>query len=455
MRLFLALRRRDFALLFAGQTVSRVGDFVYQIALAWWVLTKTGSAASMGTVMICSFAPMLVFFLVGGIAVDTRNRIAIMLVSDVIRGILVLVVAAMACAGRLEMWEICAVALAFGTADAFFNPAFAAVLPSLVEPQDLPSANALSSLSLQLGRIVGPALGSATIALLGIGAAFGLNGLSFLVAGACLLPLLRRSGATARANPAHAPPAPDSPAGATPTIAAGPIDPAAAHQPTPGFWQGTCAGLALVVGTPWLWLTILMFAIANVLIFGPYSVSLPFLVQRNLGTDVGTLALLYTMFPIGHAVAAVWFGRTGPVLRRGLVVYGGVAIAGVTLASLGTGAPLALLAVAAVINGFALEAASLAWTQTLQERVPNAMLGRVSSIDSLGSFALLPLAYAAAGWATDRVGAPAVFTAAGWATAGVALLGLLHPAVRGLIVPAESKLAPNRPPSAHSVPSTL
>jgi DHA3 family tetracycline resistance protein-like MFS transporter len=65
---------RPFALLWTGQTVSRVGDSLYEIALAWWVLQHTGSPAAMATVLICAFTPMLLFLLVGGVAVDRLPR---------------------------------------------------------------------------------------------------------------------------------------------------------------------------------------------------------------------------------------------------------------------------------------------------------------------------------------------------------------------------------------------
>ena len=66
MLMLRAFRHRSFSLLWAGQTVSRVGDFLYQVALAWWVLEHTGSAAAMSAVLIVSFAPMLLFLLLGG-----------------------------------------------------------------------------------------------------------------------------------------------------------------------------------------------------------------------------------------------------------------------------------------------------------------------------------------------------------------------------------------------------
>jgi len=61
MTLFTSLTHRPFALLWSGQSISRLGDSLYRIALAWWVLEKTGSATAMGTVLIFSFTPVLLF----------------------------------------------------------------------------------------------------------------------------------------------------------------------------------------------------------------------------------------------------------------------------------------------------------------------------------------------------------------------------------------------------------
>ena len=77
----------------AGSPSRAWGIALYRIALSWWVLEKTGSATVMGTVLIVSFAPMLIFVLIGGIAVDRVSRTRLMLASDVLRGLVVLLVA--------------------------------------------------------------------------------------------------------------------------------------------------------------------------------------------------------------------------------------------------------------------------------------------------------------------------------------------------------------------------
>jgi MFS family permease len=81
MRAFSALSNRSFALLWSGQTLSRLGDSLFTIALAWWVLQKTGSATAMGIVLICSTLPMLLLLLFGGVAVDRFPRLHLMLAS--------------------------------------------------------------------------------------------------------------------------------------------------------------------------------------------------------------------------------------------------------------------------------------------------------------------------------------------------------------------------------------
>src|SRR5437763_10930697 len=106
MALFASLKHRPFALLWSGQTISRLGDSLYRIALAWWVLEKTGSATAMGTVLICSFTPMLLFLLLGGVAVDRFPRVRVMLASDLLRSLVALTLALLAAGQLLEIWHV-------------------------------------------------------------------------------------------------------------------------------------------------------------------------------------------------------------------------------------------------------------------------------------------------------------------------------------------------------------
>lgn len=403
---FRSLTNRRFALLWGGQSFSRVGDFMYQITLAWWVLEKTGSAAAMATVLLFSFAPMVLFVLIGGVTVDRFSRLRVMLASDLIRGAIVTAVGVLAFFDQLELWQVYSMSLLFGLVDAFFQPAYAAAIPEIVDEEDLPSANSLTSLSIQAGRIAGPPLGALLAGVGGTSFALLINGLTFFVAAAFLLPLLRPHSPAAR--------------------------PSSEETGADSIVQDLREGLGIVLGSPWLWISIAVFAMSNVTLGGPYSVTLPFLVKDHMGAEVGTLGLLHAVFAAGYILGGAWLGRKMRIRRRGPIVYGGLGVAGIMLFAFGLPVPIAFLLLAALINGAALEVANLAWINSLQELVPQEKLGRVSSIDSLGSFALVPLGYGIAGWATELFGPALVFALGGGTTAVTAALMLRHPAIRGL-----------------------
>jgi len=91
-----------------------------------------------------------------------------------------------------------------------------------------------------------------------------------------------------------------------------------------------------------------------------------------------------------------------------------------------------VLIIAALINGIALQFGGLAWTHLLQEKIPNDQLGRVSSIDAMGSMSLMPAGMALAGWATATLGPSLVFIVGGLLTALAGIAAILHPAIREL-----------------------
>ena len=402
MNFIRAFRSRPFALLWAGQTISRLGDSLYRIALAWWVLEETGSAEAMGKVLLFSFAPMLLFLLVGGVVVDRLPRLRVMFAADLVNGAVVGVLAYLAATGRLEVGHVYAASAVFGLAEAFFFPAYNASIPQIVPAEALPSANSLTSLSWQLSSVVGPALGAAIVATAGVPAAFALDSVSFFVSAMFLVPILR--------------------------VIAAPR----AGEVRPSGMADLRQGLGLVLAKPWLWVGIGVFAFINVTDSGPRNVALPFLVHDNLGLEVGALGLVSGITAAGSVLSAIYLGRKKRLRRRGWLAYGGVILGGMMLMVYGLAPGLGWLMMAAVVYGMAFSATGLVWTNTLQELVPTEALGRVSSIDALGSFVLMPLGFYFAGVVTDAYGASTAFLLGGAATIALALLALSYPAVRTL-----------------------
>jgi MFS family permease len=401
MGLFRSLSTRAFTLLWAGQTISRLGDSLYRIALAWWVLEKTGSAVAMGSVMIISVLPFIAMVLLGGTLADRLPRRRVMLASDLLRGTLVALVAALAMADALDMWMVYLAAAMFGMVDAFFQPAYAAVVPEVTPAESLTSANSLTSLSQQLAEVAGPAVGAAIVAWGGTGWAFALDGASFFASAAFLagLPVLK------------------------------PATHASERAP---IWNDLRQGLRVVFETPWLWISIALFSAVNLTASTPVSVGLPFLVSDVLHMNVGALGLLYSLGSVGSLAGSVWLGRRRSIRRRGPLGYGLIVVAGLATASLGLWVGLPALAGAMFLRGLTVAGFSLIWTNLLQDLVPADLLGRVSSVDYLGSFGLMPIGFALSGWAVDWVGVQQVLLAGGVLTALLALSGLLHPAIRQL-----------------------
>jgi DHA3 family tetracycline resistance protein-like MFS transporter len=405
MATFRAFHHRTFSLLIAGQTLSRIGDFLYQVALAWWVLEKTNSGIAMGMVFLFTLTPTILFVLLGGALVDRLPRTRLLFLSDLGRGVIMLLIALLALSNRLELWMVYIGSLLFGFADAFFTPALQALIPQIIPQVDLTSANSINSLSVQLGRVAGPALGGILVGLGGTTLAFGINATSFLLSAITLIPLLSIP-APARAEQIESTPQ---------------------H-----LLADIREGFQTTVASPILWISIITFAVVNITLAGPFSVGMPFLVKNHLNGDEKMLGLLYAIFPIGYAISGLVLGSAKRLRYRGILSYLCGAIAGIGLGVFGLDLPLWALIVAALINGAALEVGGLIWINILQELVPEEKLGRVSSIDTLGSFVLLPLGFAFTGWLVDHVDVAIVFIAAGIVAGLASLFPLLHPSIREL-----------------------
>lgn len=401
-RVLQALMLRPFALLWAGQTISRLGDQMFRVALAWYVLQLTGSAAAMGSLLLLTTLPLLLLLPLGGVLSDRLPRRRVMLLSDLGRGVVVISLALIAWTGHVEMAHLYALAFIFGTIDAFFQPAYNAFVPQVVEESLRFSANSMTLLSGQFSMIVGPLLGAWFISWGSAATAFQCNGVSFLFA-ALLLWLVR-----------------------DPSI------PNEQPETAASFFAELKEGVAYIASISWLWVTITIFALVVVAASAPVAVGLPLLVRERFADDVGQLGALYTAAAVGAVVSALAMGRITTLRRRGLLAYGTTALSGLGILGLGltTSFPVALLCAAA--DGVGVAVFSLVWTNTIQSMVPERLQGRVNSVDMLGSYCLLPFGYALFGVFADQVGAATIFRVGGIMTLVLVIIGLLIPAVRRL-----------------------
>lgn len=412
-----AFRSRPFTLLWAGQTVSVLGDAVFTVAIAWEVLSLTNSASAMSIVLLAQWGPRILFLLLGGVIADRFSRRALMLGADVGRGLIVLFVVWLAWSQQLQFWHLVALAPLFGILGSLFEPAYQAIMPQLVASQELASANALTTVSRNVGFLLGPLPAALLISLSSRASAFAFDAVTYGVSALCLLAL--RIPATGLSSRPVVAPAFTS---ATPNTLTSPADqpsPSRSALPRQGLFSTLGAaweGVRYVFGVPWLWVTALAAPLVGAGFASAMWVTLPKLVRDVYHQDVWLIGAVATADAIGSILAAV---ALGSVIRRrrGLVAYGAVLVGGSALIACALPLPHALQPVvvilASALVGGGVATFTVVWNTFQQEKVPNRLLGRVSSITQLGLAVALPAGLVLAGLLADRIGPAQVFALAG------------------------------------------
>ena len=175
-------RQRNFGLLWVGQNISMVGDWVLFVALPFYIYALTGSTLATGIMFIVQTLPRLFFGSMAGVFVDRWNRKYTMVIVNLIQALIL--VPLFLVRSQDLIWIIYLRAFADSLVSPFFNPAQTAIIPMLVEEKDLAPANSLNSMSQELTRLIGPSLGGLLFGLLGIGSVITLDVISFLVSAA-------------------------------------------------------------------------------------------------------------------------------------------------------------------------------------------------------------------------------------------------------------------------------
>jgi MFS family permease len=180
LRIFRPLAIRDFAFLWAGACVSLLGDGVYLVALAWQVYALSNAPTALSLVGVAWTLPLAIFLLFGGVLSDRMDRRRLLVAADVVRGLAVATIGVLSIADAIELWHLIALAAVFGTGEAFFGPAFSALVPQIVPRHLLVEANSLDQFLRPFAfNLAGPALGGLIVASLGAGEAFLLDAGSF------------------------------------------------------------------------------------------------------------------------------------------------------------------------------------------------------------------------------------------------------------------------------------
>ena len=339
-------RHRDFRLLFIGRFVSFFGSMISSVAFPYQVYQLTHSVLLVGALGVLEFAAILAFAFVGGALADARDRRAMVLLSEAALMACSLALAGNAALAHPQVWLLFVVATAWGVLDALQRPSLDAMLPRLVEKNELAAAAALGSIRGTLGQILGPAIGGVLIAIFGLPFTYLVDVGTFLVGLACL--------GLMRAVPP-------------------PID---AERPS---LRRVVEGLRYARSRQELIGTYLVDMTA--MFFGMPMALFPAIAQEFGGPQV--LGLLYAAPAVGSFLFSATSGWTNQVHRHGMGVIvaataWGVAIVGFGL-SPSLGPALFFLGLAGAADMMSGVFRSVIWNQT----IPDSLRGRLASIEML------------------------------------------------------------------------
>lgn len=391
-RVFKAFTYPDFRLLWTGAFLSSVGTWMQTVAQNWLVLTMTGSASWLGFTAFLQETPFLLFSLFGGVLADRRDRRRILLLSQVVQLSTAFLLAGLIFTNHIQVWMILVLAVVVGFAQSFGGPAYQALVPTLVDREDLPNAVALNSIQFNLARVIGPVLAGIAFYKLGAAACFGLNGLSFFAVIVALL-LLKRGAPTGAASGS--------------------------------VLQNLKAGLVAVRDARGLRGLIGLSFVGSFCAF-PLVTFLPVFAKDVFGQDAKGYSALLAAFGIGAVCGALGTAGFGHVKRRGALAvtmqmtFGALAV-GFALSRVPWVSYVLLFgAGAAIVIVFAM------FMTLVQQNADDAMRGRVVSVYSLAFRGAMPLGNLTAGFLATLMPAPWVLVGNGTLLVLVGLTVLLR-----------------------------
>ncbi len=384
--MFRMLSLRDFRLLFAGTTVSLLGDQFTLIATPWLTLQLTGDPMALGLVLALEGIPRAAIMLFGGAITDRFSPRIVMFTADIIRFLLTFLMAFAVFTGAVQIWMMYIFSLGFGFMSGFEIPAESSIVPTLVKKHELQAGNSLMLSAAQVAQFVGPTvagilIGQYSHSFLGIGLAYALDALGFATSATCLWLMSRGN------KHQHSEDAPEKDSIITAVL----------------------AGVKYLRTDNALMLIILVIAGLNFSLIGPLMVGIPVLANQRLPEGAMAFGLLMSAYAGGSLAGFLMAGSlprpSGKAM--GVILISFMIACGVVIASLAfiqsTWIDFALMFPLGMGNGY-ISIILFSWVQI---RTPNEMLGRMMSIVSFSSYGLMPISQAISGavikWSPDAL----------------------------------------------------
>ena len=378
-RVFKAFHYRDFRLLWIGACTSSIGTWMQIVAQSWLVLEISKSPRMLGLDAFLGNIPIFLFSLVGGVVADRLSRRRLLLASQWVQLTCAFTLATLIATGVVRIWHILTLSFIVGTAQSFGGPAYLALIPTLVEKEDLPNAIALNTIQFNLARVIGPVLGGLALTKFGAVWCFSLNGVSFSAVIISLLMLHM----TFKPQPSGA---------------------SILSDMKQGFFfirkQGAME--ALIV------LAFLMTALAI-----PMITFLPVFAKDVFHGGPSTFTTLLVFSGLGAIAGALLMAAMGNVRKKGRVALLMLMGMGGGMAGFALSKNLALSCILLFLSGVALMSAFTMISSLVQMITSHEMRGRVMSVYNVAFRGGMPFGNLATGWLIPMFSAPVVIAVNG------------------------------------------
>lgn len=402
------LKQRNFCLLVSGQMISTMGDLFYAVALPWFLLTNGLGIQALSIVLTAYGISRVICLPLGGILSDRLHPRRVMLLSDIMRAILMGVLAGLVLQGHPPLWELCLVTILSGCFAGLFLPASFAILPELLPDQDLQAGNALNLGAVQFATFFGPILGGLVVNLFSPSLAFALDAISFVISAMTLFSISGSlsvpKAVVSRGDIEGAQLSPDS------------VE-EEEHKGRQTFWQ-------FAKSTRLLQVSLLIIAMLNVGFGGMMEIALPLLAKGPLRGGVAGFGLLLSAYGLGALLGSIGAGGLSHIRRRCvpallLTLVQAIGFAIIPLSGQITESAL-ILVIAGVANGLT----NVLFFTLVQQQVPRYLLGSILSAFLLASLGLYPLSAILGGFIATHFGPLVMFPLTLFLTLPALIFGL-------------------------------
>jgi predicted MFS family arabinose efflux permease len=382
---------RDFRLVWIGACTSSIGTWMQIVAQGWLIYRLSHSARLLALDQFLGGIPIFLFSLVGGVFADRVERRKILLGSQYLQLASAATLTILVVTGLVHVWQILCLSFVSGFAQAFGGPAYQALIPNLVEREDMPNAIALNSIQFNLAVTVGPALAGQVLAKYGEAWCFGLNTVSFIA------PIIALSIITTRFLP---------------------------QKTTDSMLRSLKEGIAFVRRQEAME-SLIVLAFLMTFLSMPLRTYIPVFVKDIFHRGPETYGNLLSLMGVGSILGSLTIAGLGNIRHKGRLALAMLGCLGTAIAifSISRALPLSLVMIAVV--GFSMMGVFATVSSLVQLIVTEEMRGRVMSVYNCAFRGGMPMGNIVSGWLIPTFNAPLILALNGVLLIGLAMFFLL------------------------------